>query len=108
MGRLLIELLFIGVVLVVGGYLVMLARETLRGRPTGTPAITGARWVAAHHSVDGVTLVVVQRLVGERPVRVVEERAIRRIPDDAVDYDEQILEAMAVARERAAVLNSVD
>ncbi len=105
--RLLLPLVLLGGLLVVGMLVVTALRDTLAGR-TGTPALPAARWVAAHHSVDGVTRVAVQRVVGEHPARVVEERVIRRIADDAADYDLQIMEAMALARERASVLDSVE
>ena len=71
-------------------------------RPSG---VAGARWVTAHYAAGESTKVVVRKVVpatGE----VVDEHQVAVIEDSDPDYDEKFLEAMALARSRAALFES--
>jgi hypothetical protein len=62
--------------------------------------LASARWEPVHHALpDGGVQIALERR-GEEPVRLA-----RLDPLDA-DFDDQLHEAMAQARERAAALNS--
>lgn len=63
----------------------------------------GARWKAVNVGQDGRTTVLVA--LTTRRDRVLESRALLSLSDVDPDYDSMLLEAMAQARSRAAVLN---
>ncbi len=71
------------------------------------PAIEPARWTAAHVSRDGLTHVVVRRVVASTG-QVLDEREVVTFPDDDPDYDARFMEAIATARARADLFNGED
>ncbi len=77
-----------------------------RALPADPVALSGAVWEPAHYGTGrGVTRVVVR--LG-RPGGPMDERTIAEIPDDDPEWDARFTDAMAKARERAAVLNVED
>jgi hypothetical protein len=96
--RLLLPLLLLVVVLLTLRYAVL---SSVRRRQVP------ARWVPAHLERGGATVVVVRR-VAISDGRVLDERVVAKVPVDAPDYDERFLEAMAAARNRAALYRSED
>lgn len=95
------------VVLAVVAVLTSLTYTALSGagrNSQGAPT-TGARWETTHYATCGSTTVAVRRTVpgtGE----VLDEHVIMVIPDGDPDYDGKFLEAMALARSRAALFES--
>ena len=79
----------------------------LARRPGGARALPGSagRWQAAHFAQSGHTHVVVRK-VSPDGVTVVDEHLIAAVPEQDPDYDAQFLQAMAQARERAALYQS--
>ena len=81
-------------------------------RPAAAPALPASRstWRAAHRSgPDGTTLVVVERVEVDGPGNcVLERRVLAELDDRDPGFDQAFLEAMAAARERAALLRSED
>ena len=73
------------------------ARRTLPGSP--------GHWQVAHFAKDGHTHVVVRK-VGPDGVNLVDEHLIAAVPEQDPNYDARFLEAMAQARERAALYES--
>jgi hypothetical protein len=65
-------------------------------------------WVALHTTVESTTDVIVQKrkVLQTGEIRVLEVRDVEKIPNDDPHYDDRFSRAMAVARERAAVLNA--
>jgi hypothetical protein len=85
-------------VVLVSGY----ARRA--GQPRPLPGAAG-RWQVAHFAKAGHTQVVVRK-VSPDGVTLVDERLIAAVPEQDPDYDAHFLEAMAQARERAALYQS--
>jgi hypothetical protein len=59
------------------------------------------RWEAATELRDGVTIVFVRHVAGDRELG---RQVIAELPGDAPDWEDRYHEAMAVARSRAAAL----
>ena len=68
------------------------------------PVATGV-WQAAHYGAPGSTRVVVRKVVPGTGA-VLDERRIDVIADEDPDWDARFLDAMARARDRAALLQS--
>jgi hypothetical protein len=68
-------------------------------------ALADPRWVATHYAVNDATRVVVRRV---RPGNddVLDEHMVVEIRDSDSDFDTKFLEAMAEARDRAALFES--
>jgi hypothetical protein len=98
--RLVEVLVVLGVVVVVAYVTYALVRGA--GQPQRTLANTQVRWVATHYAVSSTTRVVVRR-VEQTSGDVLDEHVITEIPDEAPDFDAKFLDAMAQARERAAL-----
>jgi hypothetical protein len=79
----------------------------LARRLTGQRALPGSagRWQVAHFAKSGHTHVVVRK-VSPDGVTLVDEHLIAAVPEQDPNYDAQFLEAMAQARERAALYQS--
>ena len=69
------------------------------------PARRG-RWQVAHFAKAGHTHVVVRKVGPDGRATLVDEHLIAAVPEEDPDYDAQFLEAMAQARERAALYES--
>ena len=77
-----------------------------RSLPADPVALAGAVWEPAHYGTGRAVTRVVVRL--GRPGGPLDERTIAEIPDNDPQWDALFTEAMARARERAAVLNVED
>jgi hypothetical protein len=68
-------------------------------------ARAGSRWVATHYAVNGATRIAVRNV---RPGTddVLDEHVIAEIMDSDPNFDTRFLEAMAEARDRAALFES--
>lgn len=98
------------------GVLVLFLRLTSGGPAGRTSSYGPARalpasrrtWHPTHRSVAGTTRVEVV-LAGDAPgPEGLDRRLVGTVADHDPDYDERFLELMARARERAALLNSVE
>jgi len=67
-----------------------------------------AAWVAVHTTIGATTHVLVQKrkTLESGEIKVLEERDVAVIDNDDPDYEEKLSRAMALARERAAVLDA--
>ena len=100
--------LLLGLVLVVA---VVVAVPSLRSdRPPAALPPGRTTWRAAHRTgPPGTTLVVVERVAVDDASRpALETRVLAELDDRDPSYDQAFLEAMAAARERAALLRSED
>ena len=108
-GLVVVSALVLLAVLVVAVGLPALTRGRLDHPAPALPPVRST-WRAAHRSgPDGTTLVVVERVEVDGPGRaVLERRVLAELDDRDPGYDQAFLEAMAAARERAALLRSED
>lgn len=90
----------VGVIIYVTISLLMRGVEQPRVR-----SIAGARWQATHFAKDGETHIVVRKVLLDGAT-VVDEHPVATLAEDDPDYDAKFLEAMAQARERAALFES--
>jgi len=65
----------------------------------------GGRWEAAHFARHDKTHVVVRKVLPDGAT-VVDEHLVATVAEDDPDYDMKFLEAMAQARQRAALFES--
>jgi len=65
-------------------------------------------WIAVHTTADGSTQVLVQKrkVLASGEIKVLEHREVAVIDNHDPDYEEKFSRAMALARERAAVLDA--
>jgi pyridoxamine 5'-phosphate oxidase family protein len=68
-------------------------------------AVTGGRWRAAHYARGNSTYVVVRKVLPDRAT-VIDEHIVETLAENDPDYDARFLEAMARARQRAALYES--
>jgi hypothetical protein len=73
-------------------------------RPLLTSA-AGAQWKATHFEREGETYIVVRKVLLDGAT-VVDEHRVATVAEGDPDYDAKFLEAMAQARERAALFES--
>lgn len=101
------DLLLLAVVVVVALIVVSVVgvSNAIAGRRDSPRLFASTRWHAAHVSDGRTTHIMVQRVGGGQ---VLEWRQVSSVPDDDEDYDARFLEAMALARSRAATLNAED
>jgi hypothetical protein len=95
--------------LVILGLLVVLVAYSLSGSlgPSLATIEASARWEAHTDVGDGATTVAVRRMAQTRSgPHELGRQVIRRIPDDAFDWETQYHAAMAEARSRVAALES--
>ncbi len=90
----------VATVLAVAVVVVVVVRFNMRAWAREKPA----GWTAQHRTVGEQTVVSVE--LRGRSGRVQDSQPVATIPVTAADYEDRFLEAMARARERAAVLAS--
>jgi hypothetical protein len=90
----------VGVIIYVTTSLLMRGVEQPRLR-----SAAGGRWQVTHFARDGQTHIVVRKVLDDGAT-VVDEHHVASVVEDDPDFDARFLEAMAQARERAALFES--